>query len=223
MKKYLVPAIFTILIVAVLFFAIRALVSSGNDASSDTASPTPTSLTDKQKEGLKEGQKTGNPDAAIVLTTFGDLQCPACKAFEPTLLELRSKYSDKLLVIWKNFPLYPQPHKNARVAAYAAEAAANQGKFWQMHDKLYEVQDDWAELSDPKDKFKGYAKDLGLDVDKFSKDIDNQVGKDTIDRDLALAKELKLGGTPSFFLNGEAVEPANVKTKVEALINSPKQ
>ncbi len=224
MKKYLAPVIFTVIIVVILFFAIRALVSSGNDSKpEDTASPTPQALTQKQKDQLKEGQKYGNGQATVVLTEFGDFECPACKQYESTIEELRQKYSDKMLFVWKHFPLFPQPHKNARNAAYASEAAANQGKFWEMHDALYEKQDEWVSLSDPKDKFVGYARELNLNVDTFTKDYDNQAGKANIDRDLAFGKEIKLSGTPSFFINGEAYQtsggPAGLKTKIESLVN----
>lgn len=228
MKKYLTPVLFTIIIIAVLFFAIRALISGGNDAKpEDTASPTPKALTEDQKNQLKEGQKFGNENATIVLTEFGDFQCPACKQYESTVDELRQKYPDKMLIVWKHFPLFPQPHKNARNAAYASESAANQGKFWDMHDMLYGKQDDWAEQADPKDKFVGYARELNLDIDKFSKDYDGQAGKANIDRDLALGKEIKLSGTPSFFINGQAYEttdgPAGLKAKIEGLLNGSGQ
>ena len=166
-------------------------------------SPQAAQLNDKQKEELKQGQSKGAGDAKVVLTQFADFQCPACKAFEPTLAEILTENEGKVRLVFKHFPLYPSPHKNALVSAYASEAAGKQGKFWEMHDKLYETQDDWAEAGDPKDKFVGYASDLGLNVDDFSRDLNDEAGKDVIDRDKALGTELKLSGTPTIFINGE--------------------
>ena len=228
MKKILIPAIFTFVIAVVLFFAIRAIIDPNNDSKpSDTASPTATPLSDQDKAQFKVGQSVGSDKAKVVLTEFGDFQCPACKQFETTVEELRAAYPDDLQFIWKHFPLDPQPHKNARVASYASEAAGNQGKFWPMHDKLYEKQDEWAEVNDPKSKFVEYAKGLNLDVDKFKRDLDGEAGKSNIDRDLDLAKKIKLGGTPSFFINGNAYDTklgqADLKTQVEAAIKSAKQ
>ena len=202
MKKYLIPTLFTAAIVALLVFAVRASMSEDNNVK-PAESPQAAQLNDKQKEELKQGQSKGAGDAKVVLTQFADFQCPACKAFEPTLAEILTENEGKVRLVFKHFPLYPSPHKNALVSAYASEAAGKQGKFWEMHDKLYETQDDWAEAGDPKDKFVGYARDLGLNVDDFSRDLNDEAGKDVIDRDKALGTELKLSGTPTIFINGE--------------------
>ena len=202
MKKYLIPTLFTAAIVALLVFAVRASMSEDNNVK-PAESPQAAQLNDKQKEELKQGQSKGAGDAKVVLTEFADFQCPACKAFEPTLAEILTENEGKVRLVFKHFPLYPSPHKNALVSAYASEAAGKQGKFWEMHDKLYETQDDWAEAGDPKDKFVGYARDLGLNVDDFSRDLNDEAGKDVIDRDKALGTELKLSGTPTIFINGE--------------------
>lgn len=202
MKKYLIPTLFTAAIVALLVFAVRASMSEDNNVK-PAESPQAAQLNDKQKEELKQGQSKGAGDAKVVLTQFADFQCPACKAFEPTLAEILTENEGKVRLVFKHFPLYPSPHKNALVSAYASEAAGKQGKFWEMHDKLYETQDDWAEAGDPKDKFVGYASDLGLNVDDFSRDLNDEAGKDVIDRDKALGTELKLSGTPTIFINGE--------------------
>lgn len=207
MKKWLIPVLFGIAIVALIVLAVRAAGSESNDAKpQDSASPA-AEMTDAQKTGLKEGQifgQTNNPK--VVLTEFADLQCPACKLYEPTLKTIREKYSDQVQVVFKHFPLAPTPHKNALVAAYASEAAANQGKFWDMHDKLYETQDEWGEQANPKDKFVSYASAIGLNVDQFKKDYDGEAGKAGIERDKALGTSISLKGTPSFFINGVAFD-----------------
>lgn len=207
MKKWLIPVLFGIAIVALIILAVRAAGSESNDAKpQDSASPA-AEMTDAQKTGLKEGQifgQTNNPK--VVLTEFADLQCPACKLYEPTLKTIREKYSDQVQVVFKHFPLAPTPHKNALVAAYASEAAANQGKFWEMHDKLYETQDEWGEQANPKDKFVSYASAIGLNVDQFKKDYDGEASKAGIERDKALGTSISLKGTPSFFINGVAFD-----------------
>ncbi len=201
MKKYLIPILFTVVIIALLIFAVRASMSENNDVK-PSASPTAKTLNDKQKEELKQGQSRGASDAKVVLSEFADFQCPACKSFEPTLTEILAENEGKVRLVFKHFPLYPSPHKNAMVSAYAAESAAKQGKFWEMHDKLYATQDDWAELGDPKDKFIEYARELGLNTDDFSRDLNAETGKDTIKRDKDFGLELGIQGTPTVFIDG---------------------
>src|SRR5271154_7108858 len=92
-----------------------------------------------------------NPGAKVTVVEFGDYQCPACEAAYPITKEVLANYGNKINFVFRNFPL-PQ-HANAEVAAEAAEAANAQGKFWEMHDKLYDTQNDWADLSNPLDKF----------------------------------------------------------------------
>ncbi|MBP9827438.1 thioredoxin domain-containing protein [Candidatus Saccharibacteria bacterium] len=214
MKKYLVPAVFTILIIGLLGFAIKASLSSSNDPKPEDTSAPKYKLSDEDKKALKQGQATGGDDAKVVITEFADFQCPACRFYETTTQELRKLYPEKLKIVYKHLPLYPQPHKNALVAAYASEAAALQGKFWPMHDILYEKQADWSEEANPKPLFLIYAQNIGLNVDQFSRDMDAEAGKDAINRDKDFAKKLELGGTPSFFINGE---PFDTKTGGEAL------
>lgn len=223
MKKYLVPAIFTLLIIGIVIFVVRAASSNSNDAKPAESSTTSTALTDEQKARLKEGQKKGASDAKVVVTEFADFQCPACKVFAPTLDEILKENEGKVLIVFKHFPLYPQPHQNALVSAYASEAAAKQGKFWEMYTILYEKQDDWAELEDPKPKFVEYAKSLGLNEDGFRRDLDAEAGKDVINADKDFASELKLKGTPSIFVNGEEYSlrdggAAGLKARVKELV-----
>lgn len=205
MKKYLIPILFTAGIVAILIFAVRASMSEGNDPKPSESESSKT-LTDEQKDQLTRGQSQGVDDAKVVVSEFADFQCPACKSFEPSLKEILAENEGKVRLVFKHFPLYPTPHKNAMVAAHASEAAGKQGKFWEMHDILYEKQDDWAELDDPKPKYEEYAREIGLNVEDFKRDLDGEAGKDSINRDKDFGGELELRGTPSIFLNGEAFD-----------------
>ncbi len=147
-----------------------------------------------------DSQKIGSPSAQVTLVEFGDYQCPACGDYHPMVKQLLSDFNGKINFIFRNFPL--SQHPNAKISSYAAEAAGLQGKFEEMHNKIYETQNDWANSSDAKSIFIGYAKDLGLDVDKFTKDLDSDTIKQKIDRDTNDGLTLKINETPTFYLDG---------------------
>ncbi|MEI7818730.1 MAG: thioredoxin domain-containing protein [bacterium] len=202
MKKYLIPGLFTLVIVAVIIFAVRAVSNTSNDSKPEDSQPPTVTLSDQDKKDLRVGQTTGPADAKVVLTEFSDMQCPACKFYETTIREIRAEYKDQVLFVFKHFPLAPSPHKNAQLAAIAIESAAVQGKFWEMHDLMYDKQEDWAEVDNPKDKYTEYAGQVGMNTDQFKKDYDSETGKDAIKRDKDFGTRLKLKGTPSFFIDG---------------------
>lgn len=144
----------------------------------------------------------GAPDAEVVVIEYSDFQCPACKAREPIVAQLREHYGDTIAFVYRQFPLR-SIHRNAQAAAQAAEAAGLQGKFWEMHDKLFENQDSWSNSTRAKSIFEGYAKDLGLDMDKFNDDFDSDdvIGK--INKDYKAGQDIGVQGTPSFVINGK--------------------
>jgi protein-disulfide isomerase len=119
------------------------------------------------------------------------------------------KYQDKILFVFKNFPL--PIHKNAKAGAYAVEAAGLQGKFWEMHNIVYENQSEWENESNPNGKFEEYANRVGLNIDQWKKDIESSKIKDLVEKDTKLGEKLNLPGTPSFLVNGVLVQ-----TKSEA-------
>lgn len=164
--------------------------------------------------------KTGS--GSIQLVEFGDFQCPACGAAYPNIEQLRKDYEGKITFYFRNFPL-TQLHKNANAAANAAEAAADQGKFWEMYNKLYQNQSAWSNLADPHDTFVGYAKDLGLDTGKFSSAINSKQFQSLIDQDMADGTALQVNATPTFYFNGEKYEGKSsydeLKAKVDALLS----
>lgn len=156
----------------------------------------------------------GNASASAYLVEFSDFQCPACRAFAPTVDELVTKYGGNLLFVYRHFPL--SNHQYAKPAAMAAEAAGQQGKFWEMSKLLFESQDrfsaaPWGSLAD----------ELKLDRAAFDTDLTAQTLKAKIDRDETAANQLRLPGTPSFFLNGvrlTVASPAELKRTVETAI-----
>lgn len=157
---------------------------------------------EENKEVLvrEDSQRIGSDSASVVLVEFADFQCPACRASHPVISQILSEYPEDVLFVYRHFPL--PMHGNAKSAAYAAEAAGRQGKFWEMHDMLFEGQDAWAEADDPSSIFASYASDLELDLDKFSEDMMLEEVSDKVNRDLQDGTMLGVGATPTFFLNG---------------------
>ncbi|MFZ2200130.1 MAG: thioredoxin domain-containing protein, partial [Microgenomates group bacterium] len=122
----------------------------------------------------------------VTLVEFSDFQCPACLSVQAPLKDLLKKYDGKITFVYRYFPL-TQIHKNAQMSAQAAEAAGLQGKFWEMHDKLFETQTEWEGITNPTETFIKYAETLGLDIAKFRVELESQVVKDAIQVDVSAA------------------------------------
>lgn len=148
----------------------------------------------------------GPASASVTLVEYSDFQCPACAAYNSVLKQVFSdpKYKDKVRLVYRYFPL-TNIHRNAELSARAGQAAALQGKFWEMHDKLFEAQTTWAELSDTaaRDLFKGYATQLGMDVGKFTSDLDSSAVKDVVTQQSDSGVRSGVDSTPTFFVNGK--------------------
>ena len=151
----------------------------------------------------------GSKASKVILLEYGDYQCPGCGAAYPALKKVTEKYKGKLTFVFRNFPLTSM-HPNAKAAAAAVEAAGLSGKYWEMHNVLYENQNSWTESSgeERNSLFTTYAVQAGVDEQAFKKaltdDIDNINRK--IDFDIALAKKSGASGTPTIFLNGKPVD-----------------
>lgn len=141
----------------------------------------------------------------VTLVEYGDFQCPSCAAYFPIVSELKEKYKNDMTFQFRHFPL-TQIHPNAFSAHRAAEAAGRQGKFWEMHDKLYQNQLAWTNDTAFRTTLEGYAKDLGLDVEKFKTDYASSEVNDIINADISEGNKLQIDSTPSFLLNGEIIE-----------------
>ena len=137
----------------------------------------------------------------VYLVEFGDYQCPACASVNPDIEKLKEEYKDTMTFVYRNFPL--PGHANAQAAAEAAEAAASQGKFWEMHTLLFEKQNEWSALADPNSLFTQYAESLGLDKEQFADDITGKANKDRISSDQSDGYAVGVSGTPTFFVNGK--------------------
>jgi protein-disulfide isomerase len=154
---------------------------------------------------------TGKNTMGVTLLEYGDYQCPYCGQYFPIVKEVVTQYGDKIAFQFRNFPLV-QIHKNAMAAARAAEAAAKQDRFWEMHDLLYTNQSAWSESSNPTAFFNQYATQLSLNSEKFKSDMNSQAVLDVINADIAEGGKAGVDSTPTFFINGKKVtsQPTSV-------------
>ena len=143
-----------------------------------------------------------------VLVEYSDLQCPACKNFHDVIkqtIESDKSITENMTFVYRHFPL-DNIHPNARAAAYAAEAAGRQGKFFEMSDILFARQDQWSKDSDPKPKFLAYAKELKLSTEDFEKAMDSTEVKEKVQNDFISGTNADVQATPTFYLNGKKVD-----------------
>jgi len=148
----------------------------------------------------------GQGSAGVTLVEYGDYECPICEEYYQPLKQAAANYSSQIYFQFRNLPL-TSIHPNAFAAARAAEAAGLQGKYWQMHDKLYENQNDWVSQSNPQSTFDQYAKDIGLNVSQFNTDYASSKVNNAINADLAaFAKTGQQQATPTFFLDGVYID-----------------
>jgi len=151
----------------------------------------------------------GNAKAKNALIENADFQCPSCAAASPELKQVPDKFPDTVFV-FRYFPLV-QIHANSLESAVAVEAAGAQGKYWEMHDILFQKQSDWEGLSDPLDTFAQYAQSVGVsDINQFKADVTAKKNLGLIQTDNDQALGLKLPGTPSYFFNGHVLENADL-------------
>lgn len=141
----------------------------------------------------------------VTLVEYGDFQCPVCALYEPVIQEVYEKHQQDIKFQFRHFPLQ-QIHENAFAASRAAEAAAKQGKFWEMHDLLFANQSSWSKAPTPQNFFEQYAQSLKLDVNKYKSDFTSENVKDIINADVAEGTKLNVSGTPSFFIDGKQLE-----------------
>jgi len=154
----------------------------------------------------------GPANAPVTLVEYGDFECPYCGAAYPVVKEVRRQMGDQMRFVWRQFPL-TEAHPHAEQAAESSEAAAAQGKFWPMHDLLFEHQDalDF-------DSLVSYARQLGLDVNRFRNDLETHRFADRVQEQFMSGVRSGVAGTPTFFINGEKYEGApDVQDMIAAL------
>lgn len=196
MSKQFWGVIVAVILVFVGIFALTGHKSGNSNGSGST--------------GTLTQHVEGQGKSGVTLVEYGDYECPYCGAAFPVIKQAVSDLNSQIFFQFRNFPL-TNLHKNAFAGARAAEAAALQGKFWQMHDLLYQNQDPngasgWVASSDPLDQyFVNFASQLGLNVAQFKQDYNSDKVNNLITSDMAEGNKLGITGTPTFFLNGKQV------------------
>jgi|SRR4051794_38481297 len=151
----------------------------------------------------------GPADAPVTIEEFGDFQCPPCGILWGPLRQIEEEHKTNVKVIFRHMP-FPV-HAHAFEAACASEAADLQGKFWETHDLLYREQLNWSNAPNARQIFASYAGVLGLDVDRFTKDMDSPEVKARVEQDKKRAESLGINTTPSLFINNKSVPPDSLK------------
>lgn len=204
MKKFLPFAIIIVVLLAAVGGAIVLMRGKATPNSNSTfaANNTPQSSTPNQTAPASGGLTKPNVKVSspVIIEEYGDYQCPPCGQLYPELKQIEHEYGNQVQVVFHHFPLM-KIHKNALIAAHAAEAARNQKKFWEMHDLLYRNQKEWSELDDPKPVFVSYARQLNLNIDQFTGDLGSNVIDQKISADLQRGASVGVTGTPTVFLD----------------------
>ena len=157
----------------------------------------------------------GPEDALVTIVEWSDFKCPFCNRVSPTLAQIEEEYGDRVRIVFKHMPL--SIHPQAPQAHAASEAAHRQGRFWEMHDRIFANQRDLSAAT-----LESHARAIGLDMDRYAKDVADASVKARIDEDMKQAAGLNVTGTPSFFINGRFLSGAqpfeNFKRAIDASI-----
>lgn len=194
-------------------------------AGDDSGNSAPETVSANELVSQTPHLKGATESAQVTIVEFGDFQCPACRSAEPMVRQVVAQYPDSVEFIYRHFPL-DSIHPNARAAAAASEVAAQEGKFWPMHDLLFQNQPEWAEIrnrSELNDTFANYAEQLEIDKTEFLERIDSDEVKALVQEDAAVAARLGLSSTPTFFVNGQQTPAPQLMTTVESLVTETPQ
>lgn len=156
---------------------------------------------------LTEGEQVhtkGSENPTVTIVEFADFQCPYCAASAPSIDQILAAYPD-VQFVFRHYPLL-SIHPNALPSARAAEAAGQQGKFWEMHDALYATQEEWADDTDPSGVYTRLAGELNLDLTAFQAAYEDQALRDKVYTDLRLGEKLGVASTPTFYYNGQPMD-----------------
>ncbi len=165
----------------------------------------------------------GPADAPVTIIEYSDFQCPACEAYYPLIERLIAEASTTVRYVYRHYPLYPMPHKNAMIAAQATEAADLQGKFWDMYRLVFENQKSWENASNAAALFEEYAQRIGLNVATYKNDVNSDRVKARVQKDRDEGTALGIRGTPTFFINGKVITNPNGYEAFKALVQATAQ
>ena len=168
--------------------------------------------------GIDEWTK-GPENAPVTLIEYADFQCPACRLTATVVQQVYDAYPDDLRLVFRLFPL-TSIHQNAALSAQAAVAAGEQGKFWEMHNLLYETQGDWSQADDVQSIFIEDAQKLGLEVEKFTTDLTSETIVKKVKENEQAAINAKIDATPTFIMNGKIIQNPGSFEDFKTLIDS---
>lgn len=211
-----VPLLLGTIFLTIVMIVVVAFLFSGDGATNQPAITVPAGELIPASPHVKGATES----ATVTIVEFSDLQCPACKAVQPMIEQVLAQYPDDVQLIYRHFPL-DSIHPNARAAAAAAEVAALNGKFWQMHDLLFARQLDWEgsrNRSELYETFAGYAEELEIDKTEFLEKIEADDIKAKVQEDAAAAARLGIAATPTFFVNGQQTPAPQLMSTVESLV-----
>jgi protein-disulfide isomerase len=215
MRRHTPPIIIVIVLVAAI--GAGAMLLRSKQAASPIAESRPVASTSGDS-----GPAGNMANISVTLEEFGDYQCPPCGTLHPELKRLKEQYGARLNFVFSNLPL-TKIHKNAFTAAQAAEAARLQEHFWEMHDLLYENQSAWKDENDPRPVYLRYAAEVGLDLKRFSRDMEGAEVQRRIDEDVKRAEAMGILGTPTILIEGrqlrvEATTPDGIRGAIEVMM-----
>ena len=192
-----------------------AMMAARGGGDADDAAPATAGDAPAERLVRPDSQRLEDPaDSRATFVEFLDFECEACRAAHPVIEELRETYGDRMTFVVRYMPL----HNNSEAASRAAEAAADQGKFEEMYDRLFETQPEWGEQQrSQEDVFFGFAEDLGLDMERFREVYDDPATIERIRRDEADGEAVGVTGTPTFFLEGEKLEISSYEELIKAI------
>lgn len=172
-------------------------------------------------QGAQPPNFAGSANAVVTLEEFADFQCGSCAVAHPVMNEIKSLYGSRIKFVFRNYPLSIPAHDKAYDAAVAAEAAGLQGKFWDMQNLLFANQQAWTAAPSYKQMWKGYAEKIGLEIPKWENDMAGIAAKGRVDADKARGSALGVNSTPTLYINGAAVQFAemnvqSLKAKIDA-------
>jgi protein-disulfide isomerase len=185
-----------------ILLVIGGAILFGNTAGTQKASEKIT--VDQQKLLIAHASEVkGAKDAKVTIVEFSDFQCPACGTLNPIVEKIRTDYKDTVRFVFRHYPL--PMHKNSKIAAYAAEAAGEQGKFFEMVNELFSNQKEWSESTEPLTYFGKYAQKLHLNEEQFKQDVTSKKYEKKIQQDITDGDKLGIEATPTFFINNEKI------------------
>ena len=201
-KKFVIGIILST--IALLVGAVWFLGKSDTGSSSEDKATTLSQDQQQLLELASDDYIKGNKEAKVTIVEYLDFECEACGAYYPVVKSLMTEFGQDVRFVTRYFPL--PGHKNSMTSASAVEAAAKQGKYWEMHDLLFTEQRSWGEKTSAEPKiFEEYAKKLGLNMEQYARDVNSKETKARIERDKNAGTRLGISGTPTFFVNGSKI------------------